>query len=111
MTYGLRRKIIELRFGEYGGQYTHWVRKGIDVARQLGIDANKVSYTCKVYQKNGGFLMAHPRKMNQKRGPVKMTKEIIDHVINPKTLREWAHLTLVERCKLIEEKFGVKMCG
>ena len=55
--------------------------------------------------------MAHPRKMPQKRGPVKMTREIIDHITDPKILRGWAHLNLEERCCLVEAKFGVKMTG
>ena len=38
-----------------------------------------------------------------------MTREIIDHILDPKCLRGWAHLNMLERTTLVERLFDVKM--
>ena len=109
MGFAMRRKIIELRFGSYGGQYERYVTRICDITKQLGLKQRQVSYTCGKYVSNGGFLMAHPGLMPRKRGPVKMTPTIVDYILDPKIMRAWAHLTLPERCTQIEIKFGLKI--
>jgi transposase len=39
----------------------------------------------------------------------KKTQDIEEHLINPKTLIEWAHLSLHARVIMIEKQFGVKI--
>ena len=107
LNFQSRCRIIELRFGTYGGQFTYPIMRVGEIAKQMGLRHDTVTYHCKRYVKNGGFLMAHPERMPHRRGPMKMTKEAIDHITNPTTLRSWSHLNLAERCELLKYDFGV----
>jgi len=53
--------------------------------------------------------MLNPWKKHQRRGRLLMTPEIIDYITRKDILREWAHLTLLERCDLIKLRFDVKL--
>ena len=72
------------------------------IGKQLGIHPDRVAYQCILYQKNGGFLMEKPELMPRKRGVVKMSGKIIDHITDPAVVRTWANLNLDERCRMIE---------
>ena len=45
--------------------------------------------------------MVYPERILRRRGTVKVTREIIDHIRDPQTLRSWAHLSLGARSELI----------
>lgn len=109
LNFQTRCRIIELRFGSYGGQYIYGIKRVFEIAKALGLRHDVVSYTIRRYVKNGGFLMAHPELMPHNRGKVKVTKEVIDHITDPTVLRSWAHLNLSDRCDLIDHEFGIRI--
>ena len=54
--------------------------------------------------------MIEPFRKRWARAKPKITREIIDYILDPKTLRQWAHLNLQDRCREIQLKFDVKLC-
>ena len=69
----------------------------MEVADMVGVRPSRVTYHTNLYIKNGGFLMVYPERILKRRGKIKVTRELIDYIRDPKILRSWAHLNLAAR--------------
>ena len=112
-----RRKITEddLRRGlflRYGGQpHLGVARMSLsEVARQLRIPQASFFNAFKRYT-NDGFQVINRHKLprpHHKR-MTKLKDAVADYLLDFKTLQAWSGFTLEQRCKLIEQKFGISV--
>jgi transposase len=73
-----------------------------DVAKALGLTWTCVYYNCEQYLK-GQLRMQKPSQKYKKLRPIS------EQLTSKELLKEWKHLTIRERPKLVEERFGVKV--
>ena len=63
------------------------------------------------YVINGGHLRSTPGSRPYTGSNMKMTREVLEYIMDQRVLNRWRHLTLEERTVQIHKLFGVKMTG
>ena len=114
VQFSMKVKIIELRFGKYGNLRP--IRLSItNVAKRVSIARSTVYKIIQKYVDNEGRISAIPEKQ-ERRKIIERTvmvgeeeKHISAILKDPKTLRDWAHLSLEARCGILKERYGIEM--
>ena len=106
LRYGEVRKVIDLRFG-FLGSLAPTGMSYTEIAKARALHRATVISICLRYIKRRGRipLNLHEKTKHHK----KLTKGQIKWAVHHVTLKQQLTNSLAQRCKLIEEKFGVKI--
>jgi transposase len=102
----LKAYVVFLRYGQISepGPNWHTCKRISEIA---GLKQATAFSIVKHWRLNGYQIVN--LKLGQRPRAKWQTPEIINYLTKPKTLVEWAHLSLHQRVILIEQKFGVKI--
>lgn len=84
------------------------------IGSELHINSETVKQVVKRYKMLGGMLYIDPMNLKNKQAiknpqtttrPKKLSKEQLEFIMDPKTLRDWLSFSLNKRCALIKDKF------
>ena len=101
----MKVKIVELRLGRYG--QLEPVRMSItNIAKKVSIARSTVYKIIQQYKVNDGMISGLPEKQQRKKI---LTEEVAAVLKDPKTLREWAHLSLEARCAILKEQHDIQI--
>jgi transposase len=105
VQFAMKVKIVELRFGRYG--QLEPVRMSItNIAKKVSIARSTVYKIIQQYKVNDGMISGLPEKQQRKKI---LTEEVAAVLKDPKTLREWAHLSLEARCAILKEQHDIQI--
>ena len=108
LKYAERYQIIILRFGQYGEtKPTGLTYK--EIGKRLMMRLTTVQRVCLAYIHRGGCLLA--KEDYQSGRPQKLTEAQQRWICSHKVLQLQAPLSIRQRCRELERKFGVKITG
>ena len=88
------------------------------IGSELHINSETVKQVVKRYKMLGGMLYIDPMNLKNKQAiknphtttrPKKLSKEQLEFIMDPKTLRDWLSFSLNKRCALIKDKFQIEL--
>ena len=106
------KEIIMLRYGQLNIQVNHKpLHKLKEISLKVGVKVCTINHVLRRYRRNGYQIQFVPRTVIRRPRNDRKLRDlsIINYLKSKKILRAWAHHSLIRRCQLIKEYFGIEL--